>query len=97
MTRVLITDPFYNYNPQYRIVPGVVDPYLVNDVNIIMEPLQKKIDIKRGDPALVMFSLDGLDIKTRVATIKDNERIQKNLYKQNTMGLSCYEKHRKTL
>ena len=60
-----------------------------------MEPLKKKIDIKRGDPALIMFSLDGLDIRTRVSTIKDNERIQKNLYKQNTMGLSWYEKLRK--
>ena len=73
---------------------GIVDPYYVNDVNIIMEPLQKKIDIKRGDPALIMFSLDGLDIRTRVATIKDNQRIQRNLYKQDTLGLSWYEKLR---
>jgi len=93
-TSVLMTDPFYNYNPQYRIVPGIVDPYFVNDVNIIMEPLQKKIDIKRGDPALIMFSLDGLDIRTRVATIKDNKQIQRNLYKQDTLGLSWYEKLR---
>ena len=93
-TKVLITDPFYNYNMQYRIVPGIVDPYYVNDVNIIMEPLKKKIQIKRGDPALIMFSLDGLPINTRVASNKDNDRINKNLYKQNSIGLSWYEKLR---
>ena len=90
----MITDPFYNYNMQYRIVPGIVDPYYVNDVNIIMEPLKKKIQIKRGDPALIMFSLDGLPINTRVASNKDNDRINKNLYKQNSIGLSWYEKLR---
>lgn len=93
-TKVLITDPFYNYNMQYRIVPGIVDPYYVNDVNIIMEPLKKKIQIKRGDPALIMFSLDGLPINTRVASNKDNDIINKNLYKQNSIGLSWYEKLR---
>ncbi len=93
-TKVLTTDPFYNYNMQYRIVPGIIDPYYVNDVNILMEPLQNEINIKRGDPALIMFSLDGLDIRTRVATKKDNEKIQRNLFKQKTYGLSWYEKYR---
>ena len=59
-----------------------------------MEPLKKKIQIKRGDPALIMFSLDGLPINTRVASNKDNDRINKNLYKQNSIGLSWYEKLR---
>lgn len=93
-TRVLFTDPFYNYEQKYRIVPGIVDPHYVNDVNIIIEPLVKQIQIKRGDPALLMFSLDNSKIGTRVATNKDNKLIRKNLYKQNTYGLSWYEKHR---
>ena len=93
-TKVLLTDPFYNYDLSYRIVPGIVDPLYVNDVNIIIEPLTEKIEIKRGDPALVMFSLDNLNIKSRVATKKDNKIIRRNLYKQNTYGLSWYEKHR---
>ena len=66
----------------------------VNDVNVIIEPLVEKIEIKRGDPALLMFSLDNKTINSRVATDKDNKIIQRNLYKQNTYGLSWYEKHR---
>lgn len=93
-TRVLFTDPFYNYDLTYRIVPGIVDPLYVNDVNIIIEPLAEKIEIKRGDPALLMFSLDNQTIHSRVATDKDNKIIQRNLYKQNTYGLSWYEKYR---
>lgn len=93
--KVLITDPFFNYNKDFRIIPGVVEPKYSNGVNVIIEPSSPIINIKRGDPALAIIPLDNQKIITEYGQPKDWKLINKNAYKQDTMESGWYERYRK--
>ena len=93
--KVLFMEPFFDYQRDYRIIPGIVEPKYVNDVNVIIEPLVDKIIIKRGQPALAFIPLENQNIEVSMGNDKDWDSINKNNYKQNTLGISWYEKYRK--
>lgn len=92
---LLFTEPFFDYNRDYRIIPGIVQPKYVSAVNVIIEPLKEKIKIKRGEPALAIIPLDNQKVISSLATKKDIETIGRHNYKQNTLGSAWYEKYRK--
>ena len=93
--KVLMTDPFFNYNKEYKIISGVVEPKYSNGVNVIIEPSSPVINIKRGDPALAVIPLDGQKLVTEYGNSKDWNIVNKNFYKQDTMGSGWYERYRK--
>jgi len=93
--KVLFTEPFFDYNRDYRIIPGIVEPKFVNDVNVIIEPMKEVIKIKRGDPAIALIPLDNQKIITAVSTQKELDIIGKSNYKQNTLGSGWYERYRR--
>jgi len=94
--KLLFTEPFFDYNRDYRIIPGVVEPKYVHAVNVIIEPLKDKIIIKRGEPALAVIPLDNQKIVSSLINRKDNDMIERANYKQNTLGSHWYEKYRKS-
>ena len=94
--KLLFTEPFFDYNRDYRIIPGVIEPKYVHAVNVIIEPLKDKIIIKRGEPALAVIPLDNQKIVSSLINRKDNDMIEKANYKQNTLGSHWYEKYRKS-
>lgn len=94
--KLLFTEPFFDYNRDYRIIPGIVEPKYVPSVNVIIEPLKNKIIIKRGDPALAIIPLDNQKIISSLINKKDADIIMKSNYKQNTLGSHWYEKFRKS-
>ena len=94
--KVLFTEPFFDYNRDYRIIPGIVEPKFVSDVNVIIEPVKEVIEIKRGEPALALIPLDNQKIITAVSTQKELDIIGKSNYKQDTLGSGWYEKFRRS-
>ena len=93
---LLFTEPFFDYNRDYRIIPGVMEPKYVHEVNIIIEPLKDKIIIKKGEPALAVIPLDNQKIVSGLTNRKDRDMIDRATYKQNTLGSHWYEKYRKS-
>tara|TARA_R100001163_G_C5054828_1_gene191333 strand:+ start:1388 stop:1783 length:396 start_codon:yes stop_codon:yes gene_type:complete len=60
--KMLTVDPFYNYESNYRTVPGVVDPKKSNSINVLLEPYDDTILINKGDVACLFIPLNFEDI-----------------------------------
>lgn len=91
---ILFTEPFYDYQRNYRIIPAMIEPKFSNSVIIIIEPLKEKIIFKRGEPALAIIPLENQKITSSLGNKKDWYLIDKNNYEMETNKLYWYEKNR---
>jgi len=91
---VLFTEPFFDYQRDYRIIPGIIEPKFSNSVIVIIEPLKEKIILKRGEPALAIIPLENQIITNSLGNKKDLDLIEKNNYEFETNNKYWYEKNR---
>ena len=74
-SRLLCEDSYYAYNKDYRVVPGIVDPYYSNQVIVMLELYNDNIQITKGDPAMLFVPLDNQKINNRLVTTDDLQHI----------------------
>lgn len=55
--KLLTIDPFYNYETQYRTVPGIIDPDKTSTISVLLEPLNNNITIKQNTVACLFIPL----------------------------------------
>lgn len=91
--KVLLLDPFYNYNFDYRITPGVMKPKYSTPINIIIEPLVDVIKIKKGEIALGIIPLNNKKLNCSIVNKEHEKIINKAKYYLDTSNEAGYIKH----
>lgn len=80
---ILLCEPFYHFNDNYQILPGVIDSdsYHHIHVNTLFKASGKDVKLNMGTPFVlaIPFPRDSInELEVRVSTEKDKERL-KNL------------------
>ena len=87
----LIMNPFYNNEPRFTVLPGLLDPYLDTQLNIFLawNVLQGRETLKAGSILAQLIPLPRdlatPDLECRTATLKDREKF---MIAANTVSLT---------
>tara|TARA_R100000773_G_C4213686_1_gene112693 strand:- start:387 stop:1112 length:726 start_codon:yes stop_codon:yes gene_type:complete len=87
--RMMLLNPFYEYQRAYEVVPGMYDCKYVPQLNVMIEPYERNLKLLNGDGAMQLFFPDADDVKIEVASQK-----QKDEYNQKMTKLLSYKKNR---
>lgn len=69
--RMMLLNPFYEYNRDWEVVPGMYNAKLVPQLNVMIEPYSKEIKLDRGTGAMQLFFPDADDVIIEMATPKE--------------------------
>lgn len=88
------TSAFYDFNPNFTIMPGIIHTDFHHEVNqqVMLHGKENSFTIKRGDPFAVYipFKRDKFTIETRTATKEDLDTVDRNKFKVFTKHKNGY-------
>jgi hypothetical protein len=89
------TSAFYDFNPNFSVMPGIIHTDFHHEVNqqIMLNGKENSFTIKRGDPFAVYipFKRDKFTMETRTATKEDTDSLYRNKFKLFTKNKNGYE------